>query len=296
MSTTSTTPVKVKANRRNSALSTGPRSEAGKAAVATNAVRHGLLSWRPVLPGMEREEDWQEHLRRTLDSLAPSGHLEEVLAERIALQLWRLDRVARYERETLSIGLEKIGDGSEEVAEAKRQRNLDRWFQAFADLKDEAAVSGADASWLVGVPAEQAEVDLEGSFPRPGWMPAGIDVGDFDGWTAGRVREYLGLIAARANRDVDRVWRDALEWVAKKAEKTAQKRDEELTRVDRARPSHLVAPDQTLEKITRYETTLERSLHKTLHELQRLQAARHGQAVPPPAVLDVDVNVGGAEG
>jgi hypothetical protein len=244
---------------------------------------------------MEREEDWEEHLRRTLDSLAPSGHLEQVLAERIALQLWRLDRVARYERETLAIGLEEVGDGSEEVDEAKRYRSLHRFFEGFPDTKDDTAMSGADASWLVGVSAEQASVDLYTNFPHPEWMPAGTDVGDFGGWTAGRVREYLGLIAARSKRDVDRVWRDALEWVAKKAEKTAKKRDQELTRVDHARRSHLVAPDQTLEKITRYETTLERSLHKTLHELQRLQAARQGQAVSPPAVLDVDVSVGGAE-
>ena len=32
--------------------------------------------------------------------------------------------------------------------------------------------------------------------------------------------------------------------------------------------------------LSRYEVTLERSLYKALHELQRLQAARDGQAVP----------------
>jgi hypothetical protein len=36
------TTVRVRANRRNAALSTGPRSKAGKARVARNAVRHGL--------------------------------------------------------------------------------------------------------------------------------------------------------------------------------------------------------------------------------------------------------------
>jgi hypothetical protein len=45
-------------------------------------------------------------------------------------------------------------------------------------------------------------------------------------------------------------------------------------------------------KLSRYETTIERGLFKALHELQRLQAARHDEAdvLPPPAV-DVDVNV-----
>jgi hypothetical protein len=41
--------------------------------------------------------------------------------------------------------------------------------------------------------------------------------------------------------------------------------------------------------LSRYETTLERSLFKALHELQRLQAVRDGKSVPPPEAIDVDV-------
>ena len=43
-------------------------------------------------------------------------------------------------------------------------------------------------------------------------------------------------------------------------------------------------------KLTRYESFLERSLHKSLHELQRLQAARAGVAVPLPVAVDVSVS------
>ena len=45
--------------------------------------------------------------------------------------------------------------------------------------------------------------------------------------------------------------------------------------------------------LSRYEVTLERSLYKALHELQRLQAARDGQAVPLPQAVDVEVSVSG---
>ena len=96
--TASTSVVKVAANRRNALRSTGPTSEAGKAVVARNTVRHGLLTNAPVVPGLEREEDWLAHRDSTLQSLAPAGHLELVLAERVALLLWRLGRVATYER------------------------------------------------------------------------------------------------------------------------------------------------------------------------------------------------------
>lgn len=44
-------------------------------------------------------------------------------------------------------------------------------------------------------------------------------------------------------------------------------------------------------KLSKYETTLERSLYRALHELERFQAARNGQVVPPPVAVDVDVNV-----
>jgi hypothetical protein len=45
--------------------------------------------------------------------------------------------------------------------------------------------------------------------------------------------------------------------------------------------------------LSRYETALERSLNKALHELQRRQAAGRGQAVPLPEVVDVKVSVSG---
>jgi len=44
-------------------------------------------------------------------------------------------------------------------------------------------------------------------------------------------------------------------------------------------------------KLSRYETTIERSLYKALHELQRLQAARRtDRNAPLPAAIDVDVS------
>ena len=44
-------------------------------------------------------------------------------------------------------------------------------------------------------------------------------------------------------------------------------------------------------KLSRYETAIERSLYRALHELQRLQAARRARGgVAPPAVVDVDVS------
>lgn len=40
----------------------------------------------------------------------------------------------------------------------------------------------------------------------------------------------------------------------------------------------------------RYETMLERSIYKALHELQRQQNMRNGENTPPPIAIDIDVS------
>jgi hypothetical protein len=52
---------------------------------------------------------------------------------------------------------------------------------------------------------------------------------------------------------------------------------------------------ECLERLQRYEGQLERSLFRVLHELERIQARRKGEAVIPPVVADVSVHgvVGG---
>jgi hypothetical protein len=51
--------------------------------------------------------------------------------------------------------------------------------------------------------------------------------------------------------------------------------------------------EDTVTKMSRYETALERALYRALHELQRIQATRNGASVPLPAAIDIDVAVAG---
>jgi hypothetical protein len=100
-----TTLARIEANRRNAALSTGPRTAEGKAIVARNATRHGIFASVPVIPG-ESPDQWEAHRAGVVESLAPVGLLEVNLAERAALLLWRLQRLARYEAGTVAAGME----------------------------------------------------------------------------------------------------------------------------------------------------------------------------------------------
>ena len=47
-------------------------------------------------------------------------------------------------------------------------------------------------------------------------------------------------------------------------------------------------------KLTRYQVSAERTMYKAMHELERVQARRRGQPVPPPVALEVNV-AGGAD-
>jgi len=85
---------------------------------------------------LEEAEDWQEHRGGVLESLSPEGHLEGVLAERVALLSWRLHRVTRYETETISLAQEAIED---DIHEQER----------FA-----AAISSRPAAWQETHPAD----------------------------------------------------------------------------------------------------------------------------------------------
>jgi hypothetical protein len=86
------TDAKIQANRLNAQHSTGPRTPQGKARVARNALRHGLLSDQVVLPTEDREE-FEVFRDSLLLDLAALGTLEQLLADRYVAQSWRLRRV-----------------------------------------------------------------------------------------------------------------------------------------------------------------------------------------------------------
>ena len=86
----------IDANRLNATRSTGPRTPAGKALVALNAMKHGLLS-RESLVKSESEPELVDFGKRLRAQLAPVGELELLLADRIVSTAWRLRRLIAVE-------------------------------------------------------------------------------------------------------------------------------------------------------------------------------------------------------
>jgi hypothetical protein len=109
------TDTKAKRGRR------GPKTPAGRLAVRLNASTHGILSAQPVVNAYERAEDWESHQEAIVASLSPEGGMEQVLAERVALCSWRLNRVVLYESERLS----GLHEGVVESVRERRKRRLE---------------------------------------------------------------------------------------------------------------------------------------------------------------------------
>ena len=55
----------------------GPKTAQGKAVVRWNSTRHAITSPKPVVPRLEKQEDWESHLEGIMKNLSPVGHLED---------------------------------------------------------------------------------------------------------------------------------------------------------------------------------------------------------------------------
>jgi hypothetical protein len=91
----------IRANRRNGALSKGPKTAIGKERSAQNALKHGLRSRR--LWALKSEEHDLLNLAEGLWAChAPVGPQEETLVKLMIYDLLTIDRLQRIESSVLS--------------------------------------------------------------------------------------------------------------------------------------------------------------------------------------------------
>lgn len=301
-----TTPKQIAANTQNSKQSTGPKSDSGKLAASKNALRHGLLSKRLVISELEKQKEWNTHYQEIIESLSPVGGLEIKLAERIAVNLWRLSRVARYEAEIIHISQEAAIESVTNQRGCSFMKNLPALARNPDDAADWAYMakcrkntamslieSKENKSYTDGEVRALFEFALKhvktiSTISGQDWPPNRTD---FKGWDKETIYRVLEWMAAKEQQDF-KVYilnlRKAIDIDLDQAELYAAEAFQDL---DLYRRRHLLPSQKVLDLICRYETHLHRAFQRDLHELQRLQAARKGTPVNPPAVLDVDVAV-----
>ena len=229
----------IEANRRNAAKSTGPRTSEGKARSRYNALKHGILA-KAVIPeplGLYESKDDMEFLVAGLrETYAPATPIEELMVERIAATIWRLTRVSRVEGAAIAI-----------------RQDLVEYDLA----RQEAYESGAD--------------DAEFWF-KPGLLAKWI--GDHEAIIAdGRpqlLRAYFDAPEQRAMSDEDlQTWaNEQLQLVQDRLVEMRQRR-QLLARAEASLPK-----SYDMDKIMRYETTLDRQLQRQIDSLRRVQQTR----------------------
>src|SRR5882724_3293162 len=86
----------ISANRRNSQLSTGPKTEEGKAHSRRNALKHGLTAEGVALPDEDAAEV-ASRFQELQEELQPSGISSRLLLRRFASMSVRLERCERLD-------------------------------------------------------------------------------------------------------------------------------------------------------------------------------------------------------
>ena len=214
-----TTKKQANANRRNAKKSTGPKTEKGKAVSKFNAVRHGLLGQRVLLPD-EDPDAFNEFYDSLMAELAPVGAIETRLADRVVANLWRLQRVGAIE-----VGIFLVREEQFEKAQHKS------WGPSRIPRHLRSEVARV---------LEKDEVDLKDA--------------DYDRY------EKLVDPVKRHHRVLGHGFVDD------------------------------VAYGDTLSKLLRYETGLERSIYRALAELKDRQVARASGDAATPVVVDGTVD------
>jgi hypothetical protein len=297
-----TTDKQIAANRRNAAHSTGPVTPSGKAIASRNALKHGLLAKEILVDageGAESQEEFDAVLLDLKDQFDPQGPLEEMLVEKIAVAYWRLRRAHRYE-----VGLIR----------KKLDNATDNYYEP-------------DHSGLRGAKSPDDEIDAkisEAQELRKAWQDdknqftkmrkTGKDLQEIyewqDNWDAlyDRIPETVEELSDgspasmreslnKAGWTDDAIWQSHVDLCAEQMESQAQtirelhkqKQDNKLA-LQVQKKIGCIPDAYDLERLLKYEGSIERQFYKAIDQLERLQRLRAGDHVPAPVNIDLAVD------
>jgi len=266
------------------------KSDVSTAMTRFNALRHGLTSNVPVIPGVESAEEWEAHLAAILNDCAPDGALQTSLVEHAASLIWRLRRVQRYECEAISVGRERVDRDfatsqrlrlrgeAKSVAEAEQRaedarRCLDL-VEGLLQMPPATLLATADVEAVLQELANHAGESFDDLMDGVAQPDSGAR------WTAGSL---IAAFRAIVERDGEAFEEMMTETVARALvivggqELEVAKIAQEIDHLTRER---LLPDAATLDLIIRYETSMNRMLYQALSQLEAMQSRRAGAPTP----------------
>ncbi len=286
----------LEANRRNAQKSTGPKTITGKKVSKRNACRHGILSTEAVVHGrcIKEKDDEFAALRQQLRAeLAPVGLLEEMLVDDMVTARWRMRRALRAESGEIVLSVDE-GQWARET-----QNPSPEWIawesHDDASFAMHESVQGinylekriGEVRQAMARDGELSEAAMRALLTRFGGKPNML---------TSRLEELRGhllenpeqLEAAALRAKHQQMVREFLDgessFLAERRPVCAEREE----KAEAARQAAAVLPSlAVLDKIMRYETKLERQLHRAMNQLERLQRRRLGEAVMPPLAVEI---------
>jgi hypothetical protein len=298
------TPSKLEANRRNARNSTGPKTLHGKAASKMNALKHGVLAESVVVRGHKIKESaraFKKLCHEFFASHAPAGPLEEMLVEQIVTVAWRLRRARRAESGEIALSVDTGWSGRDKHNPLTTILNMPSTI--FSDpLVMQLERSALGCHYLLFVlRGLRKDVERDGELTEaslkdfktalrdhPDAMVRKLD--GFHVWFMSNP-EKLEPDALRT-RHKDEVLK-FLDRQIRNIEYMEERRDEQEKVEEQSRQAAAVLPSEaTLDKILRYETSLERQLYRAMNHLERLQRRRQGENIPAPVTMEISSRAG----
>ena len=118
----STSPERIAANAANAQLSTGPRTEEGKARSSQNARTHGLTA-RDLAVAPEERQEFDQMLQDFQASVQPYDAVQQTLFDEMVAAAWNLRRIRRMETALCA------GKSYDEQVADEIQTKLDRLYR-----------------------------------------------------------------------------------------------------------------------------------------------------------------------
>jgi hypothetical protein len=279
----------IDANRQNAQESTGPKTAEGKAIAKFNAIKHGILSEAVLITkggGQERKEIYQALCNGLRDYFQPQGAMEDTLVEQIMVTLWRKRRVLRYELGCLRKQLDECRKTVEEPEEdADDYPHVPKTArERLAAAKKRLAGHQEEKGYL------QEGYDILSDEEVEKWVDSYFRLAEKRGIEAEephQVRDKLkaeGLTEEQIRRALTEVHQAEIEKAEAEIKELEPQAALELER--EALLASLPEHGWQLDKIIRYEASLDRQLYKAINQLERLQRRRKGEDLPAPVVLD----------
>ena len=287
------------ANQQNALKSTGPTSDDGKSISKLNSLKHGILSKSSIITTGDGEEDlemFEVITERLVEDFQPIGLAEEMLVDRIISSYWRLQRVMRAE-----VGeVRKLQDShmiNSITKRAEQENQHQKLIDIFRSKRFQASFGIQSLIGLVETAEDEVKsqgfisdetIDLiHNQFGEKGnnfaIMAATMNVmmkqEEIDGEPCLVPKEAAKEAFLKLVQEQKELFGSFLKNIEEK-----EHLEDESDLMAKSIPD-----DKTLEKLTRYEASLEKGLYRAIHELQRLQSLRRGERPPIPFAIDVDI-------